>query len=306
MIISFVIPTYKNDKSLLNCVNEIIEISKSLLIRYEIIVVDNFPSKHYIDALLVFVNNNLTILKNPILGAHHSRRLGLYNSTGDIIIFVDDDNYLTSKYVEFIILKFKFKAGDDFLIGCATKEFRKIDWSKNKYNPLAYACGSLEQVKFKDNIPVFWGAGLAMNRELGFKIFQKELIVDGRMEKSNYIMSGEDHEYSIRAYLNNVEFFYYSDIGLYHDFDLKRLNDDYYKKVQRGFVYAAYILKMYYQLNSAKKIYTFLYTSYFLNLIFVIGYNLKHPFKFESYLLLTDALNFRKFKSRFLLVNSIL
>lgn len=305
MIISFVIPTYKNDKSLIKCVHEIIEITSSLSIKYEIIVVDNFLTNEYVDKLSVFANKNLTILKNPVIGAHHSRRLGLYNSKGDLIIFVDDDNYLISEYIKFVISKFEYKTKDNFFVGCATKEFIKVDWEKNNYSPLTYACGSLERTNFKDNIPVYWGAGMAMNRELGFKIFQKELIVEGRMAKKNYIMSGEDHEYSLRAYFNKADFFYYSDIGLYHDFDLERLNDDYFKKVQVGFVYAAYILKMYYDLHNSKKIFVNLYSSFLYNLFFVIGYNVKHPFKFEGNLLLSDALNFSKFKNRFVLVNSI-
>jgi hypothetical protein len=92
---------------------------------------------------------------------------------------------------------------------------------------------------------------------------------------------------------------------LYHDFDVDRLNDDYYKKVQIGFVYAAYILKMYYDLHSSKIFFSSLYSSYLYNLFFVIGYNVKHPFKLEGHLLLSDALNFSKFKNRFVLVNSI-
>ena len=306
MMISFIIPTYRNDKSLLKCVREIIEIGISLKLKYEIIVVDNFFTNEYIDKLSIIEYSHLTIIKNPVLGAHHSRRLGLYNSEGDIIIFVDDDNYLTAEYISFIILNSQSKTNKNFFIGCATKEFLKVEWEKNEYSPLTYACGSLEGANFKKNIPVYWGAGMAMNRELGFKIFQKELIVEGRMAKKKYIMSGEDHEYSLRAYFYKADFFYYSDIGLYHDFNLERLSVEYYKKVQIGFVYAAYILKIYYDLQGSKKIYTNIYLWYLSNLMFVIGYNLKHPFKLESSLLFIDAINFIKLKNRFVLVNSIL
>jgi glycosyltransferase involved in cell wall biosynthesis len=305
MIISIVIPTYKNDKSLLKCVQKITEIGTSLKVNYEIIVVDNFLTNEYVDKLSIFKNSNLTILKNPVLGAHHSRRLGLYNSKGDIIIFVDDDNYLIAEYISFIISKVESKNSNDFFIGCATKEFVQVDWVNNSYSPLTYACGSLVGTNFKNNVPIYWGAGMAMNRELGFKIFQKELIVEGRMAKKNYIMSGEDHEYSLRAYFNKADFFYYSEVGLYHDFDVDRLNDDYYQKVQIGFVFAAYILKIYYDLQSSKKIHSNYYSWYLYNLMFTIGYNLKHPLKLQSSLLFKDAINFAKLKNRYVLVNSI-
>ena len=304
-MISFIIPTYKNDKSLLKCIDEIGKIVSSLQLDYEIIVVDNFFTNEYVDKLFVFENSNLTILKNPVLGAHHSRRLGLYNSKGEIIIFVDDDNYLTIDYVEFIISNYKSNTNNDFFIGCATKEYVKIDWKKNRYSPFTYACGSLEATKFKNDIPVYWGAGMAMNRELGFKIFKEELVVEGRIKKQKYIMSGEDHEYSLRAYFNKAKFYYYTNVGLYHDFDMDRLNDDYYNKVQIGFVYAAYILKIYYDLERKNKFYSNLYSGFLYNLLFSVGYNLKNPFKLSGRLILNDSLNFHKFKNRFITVNNV-
>jgi glycosyltransferase involved in cell wall biosynthesis len=305
MMISFIIPTYKNDKSLIKCIVEIISNALILNVIYEIIVVDNFITDEYISKLSVFSIPNLKVLKNPVVGAHHSRRLGLYNSNGDLVIFVDDDNYLTSDYISFIISSFENRARDIF-IGCASEEFVKVDWKKNGFSPFTYACGSLVGVEFKSNIPVFWGAGMSMNRELAFKIFKEDLIVEGRMSKSNYIMSGEDHEYSLRAFFAKAEFIYYSGIGLQHDFDQDRLNREYYDKVQIGFVYAAYILKIYYDFERKNKFYSNLYSGFLYNLLFAIGYNLKNPFKLSGSLVLKDSLNFSKFKNRFMTVNNVI
>jgi len=102
-----------------------------------------------------------------------------------------------------------------------------------------------------------------------------------------------------------VDFFYYPEVGLYHDFDVDRLNDNYYKKVQIGFVYAAYILKIYYALGSSKRIYSNYFSWYFYNLMSAIFYNIVHPLKLQSILLFKDAVNFTKIKNRYLLVKTI-
>jgi glycosyltransferase involved in cell wall biosynthesis len=305
-MISFIIPTYKNDKSLIKCVEEIGKIVTSLNLEYEIIVVDNFLTNQYVAKLSVFHDLSLKIFKNPVLGAHNSRRLGLYNSKGDIIVFVDDDNYLTSDYVVFILSTLESKISSNFFIGCATKEFTNVDWKNNNYDPFTYACGSLEGQNFKNNIPVYWGAGMAMNRELAFNIFKKDLVVEGRMDKKKYIMSGEDHEYSLRAFFLKAQFKYYPKIGLYHDFDINRLNDDYYKKAQIGFSYAAYLLKNYYEIHSKSKFYANVFSGFLYNLLFAIGYNLKHSLQFTGWLILNDSLSFSKFKKRFIAVNDFI
>ena len=138
MVLSFIIPTYKNGKSLIKCVEEIGKIVTSLNLEYEIIVVDNFLTNQYVAKLSVFHDLSLKIFKNPVLGAHNSRRLGLYNSKGDIIVFVDDDNYLTSDYVVFILSTLESKISSNFFIGCATKEFTNVDWKKNNAAPFVF------------------------------------------------------------------------------------------------------------------------------------------------------------------------
>jgi len=303
IIFSFIIPTYKNSSSLVTCVTKIIEISNKLQLTYELIIVDNFEGNEFICSLFEFEKKGkLKIIKNPIIGAHHSRRLGLFNSSGDIIIFVDDDNYLTENYLLFIKNSFSKNVNSDIVIGCASQPFHDIDWKKYKFEPHSFACGSLKETKFKQDIPVYWGAGMCMSKQLAIKVFKHDLIVDGRMDKNNYIMSGEDHEVSLRSYFLGANFLYFNDIGLIHDFNLNRLNDEYYSKIQIGFVYAAWILKLYYFQNKWKFLFKNKVLAYLLNFVFGFLYFLNHPCEKAGQLILWDVLSFTNFSKRYNIV----
>lgn len=70
---------------------------------YEIIIVnDNPEDKHQIDKLLdKYVN--LIILHHKIQeGANSARNLGILNSSGDIIAFLDDDDTCLEKSIFFL------------------------------------------------------------------------------------------------------------------------------------------------------------------------------------------------------------
>jgi glycosyltransferase involved in cell wall biosynthesis len=304
LMLSFIIPTYKNENSLFKCVKQIITICTDKKLEYEIIVVDNFESNEFVKVLDTISNKPLCVLKNPQVGAHYSRRLGVYNSKGDIIVLVDDDNYLTAAYVDFIIEKVQNTEGGVF-IGCASKEYNSVDWEKLGFNASSYACGSLTTTQFKDNMPVYWGAGSCLTRNLAFDVFRDDLLVEGRMDKVAYVMSGEDHEISLRAYFAKAHFFYYDQIGLYHDFNLKRLNTDYYNKLQIGFGFAAWILKLYYLKNKKRAVASTFYTYYFYNLAMSCAYFVRHPLSYLSRLLINNALDYQAQKKYYTTVAHI-
>lgn len=90
--ISVIIPTYKREKLLYECIESIIKQSYQ---NFEIIVVDDF-SLDNIDELLQkrFNDNRIrTIVNQNNSGAGISRKNGFLASSGDYIIFCDDDDY---------------------------------------------------------------------------------------------------------------------------------------------------------------------------------------------------------------------
>jgi glucosyl-dolichyl phosphate glucuronosyltransferase len=302
---SFIIPTYKNyNNSIFKCIEVLIEICTKLTLEFEVIVVDNHNEDKYILSLNeLSVNHPIKILKNPVLGAHHSRRLGLFNAQGNIVVFVDDDNYLTIDYIKFIVDSFNQTKDKNLFIGCASKEFHVLDWEKLGFDRHSFACGTLVNTFFKQNIPIYWGAGMCMSKKLADQIFNLDLLVDGRVDKKEYIMSGEDHEISLRSYFLGSKSIYYDGLGLIHDFNIERLNKDYYSKIQIGFVYAAWILKLYYLKNTKNIFLKNRFSCYIFLLIYGSLYFIKHPFRLESLLILKDVISFSKLSKRFEIVS---
>lgn len=302
ILFSFIIPTFKNNTSLFTCVNRILDISYNLNLSYEVIVVDNYSGNEYISVLNEFRNNgSIKIIKNPIIGAHHSRRLGLYNAKGDIIVFVDDDNYLERDYIKFIGDAISDNNGN-MIIGCASIEAVPINWDELGFHSHSFACGTLENQKFKNDIPVYWGAGMAMNRSLATSIFKDDLILEGRVDKGNYIMSGEDHEISLRAYFRGAIPHYYKQTGLIHDFNRERLNKIYYDKIQVGFVFAAWTLRLYYARMNKKLMDKHKLSSYVNNLLMASLYFIKSLGSDGAKLIIKEALNYRSYSKKFNIV----
>lgn len=305
-MISFIIPTYKNDHSLSNCILCIQEATEKIGFEdYEIILIDNNIEQNS-RVSNVFTNiRKLILLHNSIPGAHASRKLGISVAKGKIFVFIDDDNYLEAKYLSYII-SIRNSDFEDFMIGCANDSYLPIDWNKLNLPPHSFACGSLDGVIFKQGIPVFWGAGIAMNRMLALKIYANPLIVDGRQFGKRIIFSGEDHEISLRAYFYGAKHYYFSEIGLFHHLNSERLNQNYHDRLIMGFELAAWNLRIYYWHNE-KSVFSSSTFQYFLgNLIYSFGYIVLNPFKISALKILKEALSYNKAKVRFNTIKDVL
>lgn len=302
MLLSFIIATFKNNHSLSKVVDTLFQHGEKRNVQFEILVVDNSPTDEYIEHLKQKQSEKLKIFKNPKLGAHYSRVLGLNQSKGSLIVVVDDDNYITEKYFDFLIQQSE-RQNENLFIGCVTKEYQFIDWEKAEVNPECYACGSIDKNGYR-GMPIFWGAGMAMSRPLAIKIFSIEMIVEGRKPKRKYIMSGEDTEISFRALLHNAIFIYYEDIGLLHDININRVNKEYYKKLMIGLSFASWLLRPYHFVRTGKLVVKNHYYWTIFNMGCALAYFILHPFKMDAHLIVKDAFLFSEKKRQYKIVSN--
>lgn len=105
--ISVIIPTYNRKYQLKECIDSIL---RQTYFNYEILIVDDcskdnirdFLRENYNDERIIYIRNE----KNS--GAGYSRKNGYNNSTGDYIIFCDDDDYyIDNNYFSKVIEIFK-------------------------------------------------------------------------------------------------------------------------------------------------------------------------------------------------------
>lgn len=130
--VSVIVPVFNAEKFLTQCLNSLIEQTYS---NYEVICVDDCSSDSSRNILTDFCErfpNRIQALFNERnIGQGRSRMSGLNYATGDYIMFVDSDDYVSRDYIE----RFVFETGDaslDLVIGGYTRD---IDGSLSKHIP---------------------------------------------------------------------------------------------------------------------------------------------------------------------------
>ena len=88
--ISIIIPVYNSEKTIERAINSAISQD---YINKEIIVVNDGSFDHTMDIVRKF-KESIKIINTEHLGVSHARNVGIGNSTGDYILFLDSDDYL--------------------------------------------------------------------------------------------------------------------------------------------------------------------------------------------------------------------
>lgn len=109
MEISVIIPTYKPDNYLFDCLLSLKNqtISHDL---FEIIIVLNGCKEPYYSQIDIFINinfkNNIKckLIQTEMAGVSSARNIGIDLSEGDYIAFVDDDDILSNNYLESLLI----------------------------------------------------------------------------------------------------------------------------------------------------------------------------------------------------------
>ena len=92
-IISIIIPTYNSEKFILKCIKSI-PVDR----RIEVLLIDDFSKKKLERKIDLRKFTNFKIIRNNSnLGPGMSRNLGIQNSNGRYILFLDSDDYLKKK-----------------------------------------------------------------------------------------------------------------------------------------------------------------------------------------------------------------
>ncbi len=101
-MISVIIPTYSPQNYIGECLKSLESqtIDKS---NYEVIIVLNGlrnPYYFFLKEILKTISFNYTLIYTPLKGVSNARNEGLSNAKGDYICFIDDDDLISSNYLE--------------------------------------------------------------------------------------------------------------------------------------------------------------------------------------------------------------
>ncbi len=106
ILLSIIIVTYKNLEVIKDCldsINKYNDIGNQL----EIIVIDNSPDDTYVYNYVKENYKEIKIIKNENKGFGHGNNVGVKNSTGNYILFLNPDTILVEPIMKFAIKKFE-------------------------------------------------------------------------------------------------------------------------------------------------------------------------------------------------------
>ncbi|MFA6922755.1 MAG: glycosyltransferase [Bacteroidales bacterium] len=219
MKISVAIPTYKRINDLKECLDSILI---QTILPVEVIVVDNENSPTTEDAINLEIKKfeskgiKLKYIANTIENSLTvARNLGVKNTTGDIVSFLDDDMVLYPEYYQEItrvfamypdalgvagypVIEFKqYEKAALLLINIISRLFYQNYYSNNKFklNPSLNPSMLLPGVKYKKNIfaNCQWISGASTIKKEVFN----EFTYDEILKKYSW---GDDHEFGYRIY----------------------------------------------------------------------------------------------------------
>lgn len=198
--ISIIIPTYRPKEYLYECLNSIFKQDIPCEL-YEILVILNGDVEPYFSNISSFLENrsvhNVSLIMADCTGVSYARNLGIELSKGKYLIFVDDDDMLSSNYLR-LLLK---SAAENAIVISNVKTFRDgLDVLGDNFLSKSFCVHRRDNHKIfanRKNLSVVWG-----------KIIPKALVKDVRFNESLSI--GEDAFFMAKlAY--RIKYFYYTD-----------------------------------------------------------------------------------------------
>lgn len=177
----------------------------------------------------------LKIVDEPRPGLSHARRAGVSESSSEILIFCDDDNWLAKDYCQ---LSYDFMKDNEQvgILGAQTigvLEAAEPAWWQEK--SVGYAVGRQNQVSGDVTEKGYvWGAGMVIRKTILEKLFAVgfESFLTGR--NGEKLSSGDDNEICKWAILLGYRLHYLENLKLEHFITKRRLTDDYVKSLYEG------------------------------------------------------------------------
>lgn len=207
---------------------------------FEVIVVDNASKDGTGDFAVkicngLFEENHYKVIHEQQPGLIHARKKGFSASSGDLIIFCDDDNHLDKNYFNRVIQLMQKNKQIGALGGIGSFDKHVLDskpWCK--YYCGMYAIGPQGQKEGPIHPPTLYGAGIIIRRDVLEQLFTGDFqsILTGR--EGTKLSSGEDTEISYLVRLLGYEVWYSPELKFYHAIPENRFEKSHFIKLSKG------------------------------------------------------------------------
>lgn len=251
MKLSVIVCCFNSEERLLETLTSLSKQKTKYL--WELLIIDNNSSDNTSSFAKQCWKNletstQIKIITEPKPGLSNARKTGVLNSTGEFIIFCDDDNHLYEDFIDTAITIMEKHPKIGALCG---KNIPLHDTKLNdivKNNLVAYACGHEKKKEgLLDKTTCPWGAGLTLRSSIIKSIYSSgfESLLNDR--KGTELSSGGDTEICYIIHCLGYDWYYSPKLKLKHKLPEERLNFEYLKKLFFGFGKASVIIDWYYK-----------------------------------------------------------
>ena len=248
MKFSFVIPAYKSEKTILNCLKGIFNQTVLDEHTYEIIIVLCNPSTEL--ECLIPNKSNIVTLKTNKKNRSLSRNLGSDYSKGEYIIFVDSDVYLFPNWIRYQIKIFENK-----LVAASQGQFI---WDQNSNTKVIQSAfkPTIQTTLFSEYGPIIV-TGACIYRSSIFKaigqfnnsiLWNEDLNLSIKAFNLGYALA---YRHSAIAVLLNEKYSFLKCIkrGFKSGFYTGKLNKYYYNTFKFRYIFSSYMKRLTYNLK---------------------------------------------------------
>jgi glycosyltransferase involved in cell wall biosynthesis len=255
--VDFIICTY-NGSIFLDQVLDSILTQNYANLQINIIIVDNNSSfienQKYRSIIFNFNSDKIILVSEPKPGLFHARKTGIEKSTGDLIIFVDDDNILDLNFLSQTITIFNDYPEVGACCGqnIATRDSPDSPGLNSfpswfEVEKRKYACGSLTP---RDEIITWtkgecWGAGMAIRAFVAKQILKIDNLFFTIGRNGNNLSSGDDTELSYWVIFMGYDLYFSNSRTLKHLITSNRLTELYLDKLSSSMMESGSLLSIY-------------------------------------------------------------
>lgn len=242
MKVSIVISTYNREEYIEAALNSLRDQTLGYE-DFEVILVNNNSTDSTENICRKFQKNNPTLDFKYFLekkqGLSYARNRGIEETSGDIVVFLDDDAEALPDYLENLINHFK---SNQLLVGggkiIPKWETGKPKWMSRFLEPLVSVIDySKKKVPFKQGkYPI--GANMFFHKSIFEKVglFNTEL---GRTGKN--LMGGEEKDIFARVSGLSIPIMYLPDVVVWHNIPVERISKAFIKKQATGIGMSEYL-----------------------------------------------------------------
>jgi glycosyltransferase involved in cell wall biosynthesis len=188
----------------------------------------------------------LRVVYEPLAGQVNARKKGIAVSRYSVVLFCDDDNWLSPGYVQ---QAFDILTGDPGVAACGGRgipifETEKPEWF-DEYAE-AFATGPQDLNSENGRIISLYGAGLAIKKQVLDELLRSgfDMLTGGRTGKS--LGSADDIELTYALVLKGYRLVYAADMIFYHYLPGGRLTKEYLARLFSAFGKDGPIRNLYY------------------------------------------------------------